>query len=57
MDVRYMNRVTERPAWKRRPPSPPRCVYRLVDKRVWDTSGSPDSPHDQRLCRPQGVVL
>ena len=36
---------------------PPRCVYRLVVKRVWDTSGSPYVTCEQRLCEVQGVVL
>jgi hypothetical protein len=56
-EVRYKDKVTSGKQWKPWPPSPPRCVYRLVDKRVWDTSGSPGGTLDQRLRRPQGVVL
>ena len=39
------------------PLSLPRCVFRLVDKRVWDTSGSPYGVGDLQIRRSQGVVL
>jgi hypothetical protein len=37
--------------------SPPRCVHRLVGKRVWDTSGSLVAFADRRLRWPQGVAF
>jgi len=37
--------------------NPPRCVYQLVDKRVWDTSGSSyNRPTLGLRCAP-GVAL
>jgi hypothetical protein len=57
VEMREVVTITMQDMYNPRPSTPPRCVYQLVDKRVWDTSGSSYSRPTLGLRCAPGVAL